>query len=311
MGLGRASLARVAGGGCQRFFLLRLLTVFWMRVSPTRSNSHLVSAFAIVCPSRSGRSSTARATAVSTTTLCMVSRKEKRRFQEGAQKRETLEELRLAQARSQLEVQLRELLHHDKPNVAAGAAHKLLKNAQHDGLEDIGLEARRWLIVLFFKAKQHPSDLVEHLTAVEKAAEDNDDDRHLWGQHGLWAHAELKDWSAAAEYADRLLAAAPAEVDEPPSVSLVLLAIQVYAHTENLQRAADLFRGYALDQAHHDEEERASISNTLSVLLRAQAKSGTSLSCSIISSWTKIRPCWTANRTAWHWTVPRIWAVSN
>ena len=81
---------------------------------------------------------------------------------------------------------------------------KLLKNAQHDGLTDVGTDARLLAMELYYKANR-PSDMLsKFLLSSEMEQEESDEgttNTIVMDSFLLWAHSNLKDWKSALPYA--------------------------------------------------------------------------------------------------------------
>ena len=205
--------------------------------------------------------------------LSMVSQKEKRRRQDGAKRREAYEELQVAQAQTALVVQLQGLQSNKR---ATTATKKLLKNAQHDGLNDIGMEARLLALEIFYKGER-PSDMVELIAK-------NDDrlPRNVC-QFGFWAHSKLGDWPSAATFAGQLYNleigkdlssenATDAFSGPTEQHQLRLYAVQAFANTDqHMERAVELLTEDLLEAT---SESALAMTASVNAVLRSYVRNG-------------------------------------
>ena len=129
--------------------------------------------------------------------LFMISKKDKQRQRE---EQERIEALHSAQLEIQQHALVGKLLELHKKKSNHAAVQKLLKNAAHDGIVDIGSEARRLALEMFYTANR-PSDVLMVLSSAAGSKEERE-----YHQFGLWAHSVLDDWDAAAPYAESLYA---------------------------------------------------------------------------------------------------------
>ena len=196
--------------------------------------------------------------AVTTTQLNMVSKKDKKRMKDeanAAKKREGFQELELLRAQKEL-VQFIQQAAEKKQ--ARRTIKKQLKDVQHNGLVDIGMEARM-LVLEQFRKDGSPSDVVEELSTYKKmlvssGGASTEDEAHseLLNQYGLWANARLEKWQDAVHYAADLLQARTADPSPTPlsgslfssdkeNNELFNLAIQAFVETnQNVDRATQL-----------------------------------------------------------------------
>lgn len=138
-------------------------------------------------------------------TLHMVSQKDKRKRREEAQRTAALKEAEIIRAQKLLVVQLNELQggRDGYKHVPQRQVKKLLKNAAHDGLEDIGPEARRFAIQTFHAANR-PADVKPLLLSIHSTTGNDVEHRKEVDQFGLWAFSALGEWETAAQYANHL-----------------------------------------------------------------------------------------------------------
>ena len=150
------------------------------------------------------------ATTSRTTAVAMISQKEKRRLAEQQDRMSALQKAEIVKRQRQLVTQLqRDVLPSTTKNkkTAATAANKLLKNVAHDGLEDIGSEARAIVLNLFYQA-QRPADVLSVLSSDSSSVKGGDDDEEvdelLYAKYALWAHALNEEWQSAVPYSIQL-----------------------------------------------------------------------------------------------------------
>jgi hypothetical protein len=143
-----------------------------------------------------------------TTCLFMISQKDKRRGQEEQKNLAAFQEQEEEKERRLLVGKLQEL--QAKRKHKHGAAQKLLKNAAHDGLLDIGWEARQLAIDIFYKANR-PSDVAMVLSSIHDDVSKGPSSSSLTvkkerqiHKFGLWAYSMLRDWDGASKYANHL-----------------------------------------------------------------------------------------------------------
>eukprot|EP00797_Seminavis_robusta_P004577 Sro129_g061560.2 (420) ;mRNA; f:52949-54306 len=201
----------------------------------------------------------------------MVSKKEKRRLQAGAKRREKLKELELVKAQSALAVEMRLAK-------KAQEIKKLLKNAHHDGLDDIGVEARL-LALSFFYQTHRPADMVELVSTGDQ----DSNEQKLLAQYGLWAHAGQENWNSAVTFAEKLYLKDEGEDDEQGVMSpdplredeLLMLAIHAFANTDqHVQLATEMLLEQDLGATDALE--------ALNVVLRSHLRTGNVQECKIL-----------------------------
>lgn len=182
--------------------------------------------------------------------LFMVSKKEKRRRQEGQARTAVFQKAEVLKQQRLLVTKLQEL---QKDKSGAAVAHKLLKSTIHDGLDDFGREARQLALELFYSANR-PSDAITVLSSIPSVTNTDTqvpEEQEELDQFGLWAHSTLGDWSKAAQCAHRIYDLHEHQStmqDGPFSTSNEQRqqrqsAIQAFTHSgEHLELARQLFR---------------------------------------------------------------------
>ena len=155
------------------------------------------------------------------------------------------EELRLTKMRGELVLRLQDALEGSKKNKAAGVARtvrKLLRSADHDGLKDIGDEARI-LAVRCLAAAGSYGEAAPLVAGMESSTMDDLD----MAQIGLKAYVEAEKWGAASRYADSLYASQNTTAhDADGDPELMRLAVQSYGNAgRNLDVAVELLEKLA------------------------------------------------------------------
>jgi hypothetical protein len=146
-------------------------------------------------------------TTTTTTRRAMISQKEKRRLAEEQERTSALQQTEILKQQRILVSQMREIMAGNKK--AAPAAVKLLKQVAHDGLADIGEEARGIVLRLFYHAKR-PADVLGVLGSATTSTTANlakegtgpsvKEKTTLYSKYALWAHSQQEDWSSAAAF---------------------------------------------------------------------------------------------------------------
>ena len=199
--------------------------------------------------------------------LHMVSKKEKKRLQEAAKKREGILELERHKAQRELIQRIKDTkTSKNKGKNILRDVKKLVDKAKHDGLEEIGLEAHLMLLELSYRANR-PSDMNDHLIACEKALAGSNDNQaasklELLKRYGLWANARQRNWEDAASYAADLgdnfhilqsdesssSHASPFSTTEEQN-ELINLKIQAFAATKSMDKALAMVQPIIADSA--------------------------------------------------------------